>query len=223
MRLIPSNAVELFCILSLKTGNKMNSTRQSIRLQIPDPCTKDFEQMPDVGNGRFCATCNKTVHDVAHLPDAALQLFLNTSTKVCVRLHADQLDRDISIDHKVDASTLLPEVSVHLLKELMPGSVLGIHADDPVIAGNRWLTGFLKDETSLLPLSPAIITIDTLGIGLTDELGWFKFFVPDDIECSDLAFKVCIKTKEGSYCDVLTASVKVTPYEVSMNEHRHLK
>ncbi|OJV55507.1 MAG: hypothetical protein BGO31_19290 [Bacteroidetes bacterium 43-16] len=201
----------------------MNSRHQSIRLQMPDPCTKDFEQMPDVGNGRFCASCNKTVHDVAHLPDAVLSLFLNTSTKVCVRLHADQLDRDIFIDHKVDASTPLPGVSVHLLKELMPGSVLGIHAEDPVIAGNRWLTGFLKNETSPLPLSHAIITIDTLGIGLTDELGWFKFFVPDDIEYSDLAFKVSIKSREGSYCNVLTTSVKVRAYEVTMNAYPHLK
>lgn len=190
---------------------------------MPKPCTAVFEQMTDVGNGRFCKRCNKTVHDVSQLPDGALQVFLNTPDRVCMQLHEDQLGRDISLAHKGQQELPLPNISVCLMHDLMPGTLLNIPLQDDMVNCNRWLTGFLIDETNQLPLSHAIISIGPVGLAFSDEAGWFKIFVPEAITARVVPFTVSVNTYADSYREVLKQSIEISASKVQLKNNDTLK
>lgn len=190
---------------------------------MPEPCTADFEQMPDVGNGRFCNKCNKAVHDVAQLPDEALQLFLTAKDKVCMRLHEDQLGRSINLDNTSNQSLPLHHISVCIIHDLMPGSILGIPLADEIVLENRWLTGFLSDETLQQPISQAIVSIGSLGIAFTDASGWFKIFIPADSADQTEALSVSLNTPAGHYRELLKQSIQINAGKVHIQAHKAIK
>lgn len=186
------------------------NNRQNIRLEIPEPCTVDFGQMKDVGNGRFCNQCNKTVQDVSQLSDSALQLFFKTPDRVCVQLHQDQLGRAIKLSGNTGIkSTATSNISVCLLNDLLPGTLLDIAPQDPIVHENRWITGFLKDEAAQIPLHDAAISIGSLGIAFTDALGWFKLFVPQGAECNTFLFSVSMKTPDNHYLEIIELGMTI--------------
>ena len=71
--------------------------QQSIQLTIPEPCHQDWNNMSPNDQGRFCASCSKTVVDFSSMSDAALlQYFDNLKdSNVCGRVYTDQLERSI--------------------------------------------------------------------------------------------------------------------------------
>lgn len=189
---------------------------------MPKPCTANFEQMPDVGHGRFCKRCNKTVHDVTHLPDGALQVFLKSPEKICMQLHEDQLGRDITLDHKWYQELPLPGISACLIHDLVPGALLGIPEQDNIVYENKWFTGFLIDETNQRPLAHALISAGKLGIAFSNDSGWFSFFVPDDIAYSIVTFSISINTHTGNYQEVLKQLIQITPSKVQVQNNTTL-
>lgn len=189
---------------------------------MPEPCTADFEQMPDVGNGRFCNTCNKTVHDVAQLTDEALQVFLAPKAKVCMRLHEDQLGRNIDLTHKPDEAPAVHDISVCIIHDLMPGSLLGMPLADEIVHENRWLTGFLRDETLQQPIAQAIVSIGSIGIAFTDTSGWFKIFVPATGTYPAETLSLSRATTSGHYRELLKQSIKISGHKVQVQAHKAL-
>lgn len=177
---------------------------------MPEPCTADFEQMPDVGHGRFCKRCNKTVQDVSQLSDSMLQLFLKTPDRVCLQLHQDQLGRAILLPGDTGIKSMpTSSISVCLLNDLMPGTLLDIAPQDPVVHESRWLTGFLKDESAQLPLHDAAISIGSLGIAFTDASGWFKLFVPQGAEYNTFLFSVSMKAPDNQYFEIIEKGITI--------------
>ena len=75
---------------------------KKFQLQIPDPCHEDWNKMTPGDKGRFCDSCQKTVHDFTGMSDAQLiAFFKNPSTgSVCGRFYNDQLERDFEISRK---------------------------------------------------------------------------------------------------------------------------
>lgn len=199
------------------------NNRRKIRLEIPEPCTADFDQMPDVGNGRFCHQCNKTVHDVAHLPDEALQLFLDPKAKVCMRLNEHQLGRNIHAAHNKDQAPVLHKISVCIIHDLMPGSILGIPIADEIVHENRWLTGFLSDETLQGPISQAIVSTGSLGIAFTDASGWFKIFILGNSTCKAETLSLSRVTASGQYRELLNQCIQITGHKVYIQANKTLK
>lgn len=57
-------------------------------IHIQQPCSASFDSMTPVDGGRFCAYCNKTVHDFAAVTTAEIQEMLKVSAgnKLCVRV-----------------------------------------------------------------------------------------------------------------------------------------
>jgi hypothetical protein len=75
---------------------------KKFQLQIPEPCHEDWDKMIPGDKGRFCDSCQKTVHDFTGMSDAQLiSFFKKPSTgSVCGRFHNDQLERDFEIPRK---------------------------------------------------------------------------------------------------------------------------
>ena len=71
---------------------------QKLTIQIPKPCHERWEEMQPTEQGRFCASCQKTVVDYTTLSDQELVQLLNkTSGPICGRLRDDQLNRPITL------------------------------------------------------------------------------------------------------------------------------
>ena len=69
---------------------------QKLTIQIPKPCHERWEEMQPTEQGRFCASCQKTVVDYTKLSDQELVgLLKKTSGPVCGRLRDDQLNRPL--------------------------------------------------------------------------------------------------------------------------------
>jgi|GEM_PF-2058804 len=198
------------------------NNRRKIRLEMPEPCTANFEQMPDVGHGRFCKRCNKTVHDVSGLPDGALQVFLKSPESICMQLHEDQLGRNINLNNQLNRPPALYNISVCMIHDLMPGSILGISQQDDIVHENKWFTGFLIDKTNYRPLAHALISAGKLGITFSDDSGWFRFFIPDDIAYGIVTFSVSINTHTDNYQEILKQLVQITPSKVQVRNNTAL-
>lgn len=75
---------------------------KKFQLQIPEPCHEDWDKMTPGDKGRFCDSCQKTVHDFTGMSDVqSIAFFKKPSTgSVCGRFHNDQLERDFEIPRK---------------------------------------------------------------------------------------------------------------------------
>ena len=72
---------------------------QQIRLNIPEPCHEDWQNITSTEQGRFCNACAKQVVDFSTMNDTlVLHYFTNKKDeKVCVSVYPDQLERTITM------------------------------------------------------------------------------------------------------------------------------
>lgn len=69
---------------------------QNIHLSITTPCTEHWDQMSPNHQGRFCASCQKTVVDFAQMTDQeVLNWLARHQGPTCGRLRQDQLQRPL--------------------------------------------------------------------------------------------------------------------------------
>lgn len=74
---------------------------KSLRLNIPEPCHENWQQMTPQEQGRFCGSCQKTVVDFSMMSDQeVLNYFLKADHKVCGRFVEDQLNKELPITEK---------------------------------------------------------------------------------------------------------------------------
>ena len=64
-------------------------------IEIPKPCTENWEQMTPSEKGRFCASCQKEVVDFTHFSDSELAKYVHTHNNLCGRLLLSQLDKQV--------------------------------------------------------------------------------------------------------------------------------
>lgn len=70
---------------------------QPIKISIPSPCHENWDGMIPNEKGRFCASCQKTVHDFTNLSDREIASVLKNSKNACGRFRTTQLDRELVI------------------------------------------------------------------------------------------------------------------------------
>ncbi len=68
-----------------------------IQISIPKPCHENWESMTPTEKGRFCAACQKNVHDFTKSSDREIASVLKNQKNACGRFRIDQLDRDLII------------------------------------------------------------------------------------------------------------------------------
>ena len=81
---------------------KSNFMSKKFQLQVPVPCHEDWNKMTPGDKGRFCDSCQKTVHDFTDMSDAQLIAFFKkpSTGSLCGRFYNDQLERDFEIPRK---------------------------------------------------------------------------------------------------------------------------
>lgn len=75
-------------------------------IQIPNPCSENWEIMSPQEKGRFCSVCSKCVIDFTHKqPEEINQIFIeNRNTSICGRFYSHQLS-----DNKANKADLIKD------------------------------------------------------------------------------------------------------------------
>lgn len=85
-----------------------------LHITIPSPCHEDWQQMTPVDKGRFCASCQKKVHDFSNMPGTKIASILKKESYVCGTLSREQLDNGIPLHDKKKGIWLAGLVSAAL-------------------------------------------------------------------------------------------------------------
>ena len=100
-------------------------------LTIAKPCHQNWSKMSNTGEGKFCDSCQKTVHDLTQLSNDKLILFLKEKgSHVCGRFRTEQLDKVPKKQHSLFSSFSLKAASVAALLVTRLFSPLSVKAQD---------------------------------------------------------------------------------------------
>lgn len=62
------------------------------KISIAEPCHENWDSMTPSEKGRFCSSCEKTVHDVAHLSNKEIiQTYNENGDTLCIRIPKERL------------------------------------------------------------------------------------------------------------------------------------
>ncbi|HCQ28876.1 MAG TPA: hypothetical protein DIU39_01235 [Flavobacteriales bacterium] len=175
-----------------------------MRVKIVNPCSENYNRMTTNGKHKFCQKCAKNVFDLSGFTDGELYNFLKENPKVCGRLSAKQMNRDIVPQKNKTKASLLPLFSAAIL--LMGTNKVFSQApvkynlktklltcpktnEEPIktdstttFSANKEIiiSGKIQDEIGG-PLPFATIVVENTTIGcFSDTAGNYKLIIPPD-------------------------------------------
>ena len=204
---------------------------------IPTPCHENWEQMTPVEQGRFCAVCDKTVHDLSNANFNQIDRATAAYTDVCIR-----------VDDRRGSFTGLQRWRVRRIKRFIVAAMLAFGANLFVFASNAEAATCLEsletyvapkakqrfkgqaiDHESNLPLcnTKLIVHLDDERIMslTTDDEGRFDIVLPYGSENYSITFTAKTKTDYQIHTIALeslenTDDVQV-PFQEADDEYRH--
>lgn len=111
-------------------------------LDIPNPCTQNWDELQSISDGRFCMHCNKTVIDFTQYTDADLYHFFakHGTQNVCGRLSAAQLRRKIVLPSQPHSKLYTMFVGLGLVLVFAPISDIAAQVTPPQVQKQIVLT-----------------------------------------------------------------------------------
>ncbi len=73
---------------------------RKIIIDIPSPCSEDWNKMKEVPGGRHCKSCSRNLVDFTALSDTQISLLLTSGKKICGVFAEDQLNKTYVIPGK---------------------------------------------------------------------------------------------------------------------------
>ncbi|MCL9804328.1 carboxypeptidase-like regulatory domain-containing protein [Flavobacterium amniphilum] len=151
-----------------------------LHLSIPEPCHENWQQMTPAEKGRFCAACQKNVHDFTKSTDREIIKAYEKDQKLCGRFLNTQLDRELMIPRKRKslwlASVFLGMISMWNTKanaqekpktEQNDTKNLDSGKSDTNIksqGAEKTITGTVSDATGPIPLANIVVQGTTRGV-----------------------------------------------------------
>ncbi|WP_158961654.1 carboxypeptidase-like regulatory domain-containing protein [Myroides fluvii] len=179
-------------------------------IQIPEPCSEDWNQMTPVEKGRFCAVCEKEIYDFSAYTEQELIQQIKKEGEICGRVPAKYLDIELneSTANRGIGLRGLVAATINLLVLTTATSVQG-QTQDPVEQSEQQKGDSSENlEVTVLPTQPLkrMVTgqvIDEEGLGLAGAIviikgtehgvaanfdGQFAIEIPEEINDVELYF-----------------------------------
>ncbi|MFD2932953.1 hypothetical protein [Spirosoma flavum] len=218
---------------------------RSLTIQIPQPCHERWADMQPTEQGRFCASCQKTVVDYTLLSDQELvRLLRKASETSCGRFRNEQLDRPLPLSnsgftplwrHWVELITMSlfgwQTAQAQVKPVNKPSPPTSVRPDFtvmalPVRAGASPQTKMVIDgramlmdsNGSLFPALEARVSVSLHGENwqaLTDSTGAFNLLVPTQLQVTEI--KVRIMTPSFALGST-TFSVSPSTCSIALND-----
>lgn len=224
---------------TVPTANRKPSSEQynqskkpmirSAKITIASPCHEDWNKMSAADKGRFCGSCQKTVHDFTKMTDRDILEKIN-SENLCGRFLTSQLNRNVIKPNEkspiwtIAASGAFALLATHFSNaqqhqtiptktELTPGAIdHSLDRRSAMAQKERSFKGIVSDDTGTLP--GAHIVLKRTGQEIfTDIDGQFSVnaFEGDVIEVSFVGLET-VAVVVGSREDI----------EITMVEDRYI-
>ncbi len=153
--------------------------KRMLRLQLPEPCDEDWDEMKPTGCGRFCAQCDKTVIDFTRADDATIaRFFANKPLQICGRFRDDQLNQAIPFPETKAQNRIrqqLARIAASLI--MLQSTAPSLQAQE--VQQQIVLSGNITDYLSRQPLVGMEITITGVNYPkYSDRDGNFSFVLP---------------------------------------------
>jgi TonB-dependent SusC/RagA subfamily outer membrane receptor len=129
--------------------------KTKLQLILTNPCTKDWDDLPETGQGRYCDSCEKHIIDLSDKSDAELiRFFQKKKDNVCGRLLTGQLNRElVQPIQKANWAWLLPLAVGAIFTtpakatELRPLTHVINHSREPYNSITENITAAIKADT----------------------------------------------------------------------------
>ncbi len=157
-----------------------------INISIPKPCHENWEAMTAVDKGKFCASCQKKVHDFTKASDREIVNAFRENENLCGRFLNTQLDRDIINSNEKSSvwlattAALVSLIGVGTNEAIAQEPVKTEQTDRRVILGKPAppkpqleVSGIVKDPSGPLPGASIVIKGTSISAE-TDFDGNFK-------------------------------------------------
>jgi CarboxypepD_reg-like domain len=172
--------------------------KKQLTISIPTPCTEDWNNMTPDKNGKFCASCQKSVVDFTRMSDAEIFRYFDTfKGNACGRFSEKQLSAPIIEPLVLKpnnrwawalSALLLP--SVAMTQSLRTTEIMKIVS--PSVSESKTsknglpIKGKVTELGTGLPLMNAYVSIvaneQLAGRVSTNEQGFFIIFLPQEFE-----------------------------------------
>ncbi len=186
--------------------------RSSVKIDVPKPCSEDWEKMTANERGRHCSNCNKTVIDFSLFTDKELAAFLKHTPHGCGRFDPHQLNRPIifptensntflqrallgtalvagiatSTQGQVNQQNTLPaKTSV----SITPGSETNKNTE-PKTATQHTIQGVVLSSVDSETMRDIYVIMKGVDTVLTDSVGRFSITVPDRLKGMKIKLKI---------------------------------
>ncbi|XOV68930.1 MAG: hypothetical protein ACFHU9_07040 [Fluviicola sp.] len=81
---------------------------KATQINLPNPCSEDWNTMKELSSGRQCQTCNTFIRDFSQLSYSQVHYILKQSNgRTCGRFNVNQLNRDLDLGKRRNAPDLL--------------------------------------------------------------------------------------------------------------------
>ncbi len=144
--------------------------KQPVTLAIPKPCHEDWQKMTPAEQGRFCASCQKTVMDFTGKTDREVaKFFEHGSANTCGRFRHDQLQRPLHAVQPTGFGSRLRALGIVVPGLLLSGWVQAqnnrqlmgkVACPRPITANVRPMMG----DVAVVPPPPQTIKGDTVVV-----------------------------------------------------------
>ncbi|MEZ5046620.1 MAG: hypothetical protein R2831_06475 [Chitinophagaceae bacterium] len=159
-----------------------------MKIEIPNPCNEDFNEMPYNNQSYYCSKCQHQVADFTAMNDTEIIAYIRKNPfTTCGRFRADQLNREISIPaqlrkrislyyYKVAAFLAFMFGSQTVKSQLLYTTKIEFKAQTNTTTSTPKISGYIDDRNKK-PLHNVAVVVDKKTITTTNEQGYFEMLI----------------------------------------------
>ena len=188
--------------------------KEVFKIKINKPCSENWDSMENHGAKRFCDSCSKMVVDFTAMNDQqVMEIISQSSSKICGQFREKQLNYTYSKIEEKNTNAVFPSLISSLLLfgtvscigdintsqiHQTPITTQILMSEDTDAFSKKItqdlvmeISGLVLDADNKQPIPYVVITLkDTKIVARTDENGYFKLTIPEEIKAEFITLQL---------------------------------